>query len=236
MDPISRREVKYALSARALPTLRRELAARLGSDPHNDVLEGRGYWIRSIYFDSPRLQLLDEKLAGVGRRFKLRLRSYPPLEAASPWILEIKHREGPWVRKERCSLSLAEVQLLLRGQHVPFLEALEGAEVARRFVAQRARLRAVVPHQIDYRRQAFVHPNPQVYLRATIDEGLRLLRRADPLAPPGAGTPFAPRSAILEIKTSGPPPSWLGQLVDRYRLDPRSISKYVHGVSSLASL
>lgn len=234
MEPIHRREVKYLVPRARLSPLRADLAALLVSDRHNRPLPGggRGYWVRSVYFETWTLHAVREKEAGLFDRFKLRVRGYPPLEADDPHqllILEIKQKRGDAIIKHRTRISVSDLELLFASRHGALLARHERDAVLRRFVAAKASLGSVVPLIVDYRREAFHHPSAAVYLRATLDSDLRVSTGAhDFFAPPPIGRPFGTAQAVLEIKTSGPPPDWLALLTDKHRLDPRAVSKFLH--------
>ena len=68
-----RHEWKHELSPGDLPALRSRLRAVAAPDEHG---ENGAYRIRSLYFDTPTDRALREKIDGVTRREKFRLRRY----------------------------------------------------------------------------------------------------------------------------------------------------------------
>lgn len=220
----ARHERKYQLPLRALPALRGKLGALLRPDPHN--LGPQGYAVRSLYFETWGQHFLREKLAGLHDRYKLRVRGYPPLLRSSPLVAEIKRKQGETVLKERAPLSADELDLLLAGRYAELLTPREQDAVLRRFVAARASLGAVVPLVVAYRRLAWEHPAPDVYLRLTIDHDFWALPQGEMFAARERGQRFGVGSAILEVKTAGTPPRWLGLLLREHGLDPLALSKF----------
>lgn len=69
----ARHEWKHEISYGDLLTLRTRLRAVCQPDPH--AVNGI-YTIRSLYFDTPGDKALREKIDGVSRREKFRIRSY----------------------------------------------------------------------------------------------------------------------------------------------------------------
>ena len=69
-----RHELKYAVSYTDYLAIRSRLKAVMTSDPHTGE-DGR-YRIRSIYFDNSDDKALREKIAGVAKREKFRIRYY----------------------------------------------------------------------------------------------------------------------------------------------------------------
>ena len=68
-----RHEWKHEISYGDLLTLRMRLSAVMQSDSH---AIGNKYEIRSLYFDTPSDRALREKIDGVNRREKFRIRFY----------------------------------------------------------------------------------------------------------------------------------------------------------------
>jgi hypothetical protein len=223
-ERIARREVKYVLPRWRVAALRADLAALLARDPHSRP--GTGYAVRSLYFETPDLRCLREKLGGVYARTKLRVRTYPPVAPDGPFLLEIKRKQGAAVLKERCALDRAQLDLLLAARHTELLAALPDEPVLRRFVAAKVVQGAVLPLRIDYQREAFRHAGG-VYLRATVDTDLRVASSRDLFG--GGGLPLGTDQAIFELKCADAPPRWLPDLVRRHRLDPRAVSKFAAG-------
>ncbi len=73
IDKRYRHEWKHEINYSDLLVIRQRLRAVASADPH---AEGGGYHIRSLYFDSPGDKALREKIDGVNRREKFRIRYY----------------------------------------------------------------------------------------------------------------------------------------------------------------
>lgn len=221
---LERRELKYRVHAARLPTLRADLRALLVPDPHGG--HAGGYAVRTLYLDTPGLLALQEKVAGLEPRFKLRIRAYPPIGPGDQVTAEVKARERGAMWKERTRLSLEEVELLTTGRRGALLARRGGDPVVRRFVAAIARLGACSPLVIEYRREAFQDADAERYVRATIDTNIRASVTADLRDPGPAGVPLLDPAVILEVKTDGASPPWLPWLARRHDLAPAALSKY----------
>lgn len=73
MERAFRHELKHRLTQAEADALARRLRLVLPRDPNSGE---RGYRVTSLYFDDPYDRALTEKLEGIGRREKLRLRRY----------------------------------------------------------------------------------------------------------------------------------------------------------------
>ena len=144
-----RHEWKHEIDLSDLTALRRRLRAAARPDPH---APGGRYQIRSLYFDTPSDRALREKLDGVNRREKFRIRTY---NGDSSLIhLEKKSKLGGLCAKESAPLTAEEVRLLIAGNldwmpqdSRPLLQ-----ELYTKMRTQRLRPKTIV----DYTREAYV--------------------------------------------------------------------------------
>lgn len=187
-----RHEWKIELSQPDLLVLRQRLRCVLKPDPH--AVNGQ-YLIRSLYFDTPEDKALREKLDGVSRREKFRIRYYNG--DLSCIHLEKKSKLAGLGRKDMASLSAWQAQAIVEGNLLWMKDAGQPLvrELYGKMRAQRLKPRTIV----DYTREPFVYApgNVRVTLDYQIHTGLSctdFLNAACPTAP----VPGSP--AILEVK------------------------------------
>lgn len=145
-----RHEWKIALAPPDLLVLRQRLRAVMQPDSH--ARDGR-YRIRSLYFDTPDDRALREKLDGVSRREKYRIRCY---NGDYGFIqLEKKCKLAGLGWKEQAPLSAEQVQAILDGQYGWLAEAGQPLLTAfySRLQGQLLRPKTLV----DYTREPFVY-------------------------------------------------------------------------------
>lgn len=190
--PDFRHEYKIELAPGDIPVLRARLGALLCPDPH---APGGRYTIRSLYFDDWTDRALREKLDGVDKREKFRLRCYNG--DASLIHLEKKAKQNGLGYKVQADLTAAEVRALLAGD----LGWMPGhpAPLVRELY-QKMRARGLAPKTlVDYTREAFVYGPGNV--RVTLDSGIRTgLRRTDFLDFDCPTVPAPGPAALLEVK------------------------------------
>lgn len=104
-----RHELKYILTPIQYELLRSKLKWVLQPDA-NASQEGE-YFIRSIYFDSPDRVALKEKLSGINRRKKYRIRFYNG--DVRFCRLECKEKTGSRIHKTSCKLTTDQLHKLL---------------------------------------------------------------------------------------------------------------------------
>ncbi len=187
-----RHEWKHEITAADRLVLISRLSAIARRDVHGQ--NGR-YKIRSLYFDDPRDTALREKIDGVARREKFRIRYYG--SDASYICLEKKSKWDGLCGKRSVLLSTQEVLALLDGDldWMPDSGRPLVQELYWKMKSNVLRPRTIV----DYTRDAFVFPAGNV--RVTLDYNIRTgLGSTDFLNPDSVTVPAGDAPAILEVK------------------------------------
>lgn len=186
-----RQEWKIEIDPGDLWELRQRLGQICRSDPHG---KNGAYQVRSLYFDTPEDAALWEKLDGVNRREKFRLRYYD--EDLSYLQLEKKEKIGGLCRKTQEPVTARQVRRLLSGEWDWMLSAGElSAELYSKMAASLLRPKV----RVDYTREAFLYPAGNV--RVTLDTGIRACYETDRFLDPAAVTlPAGGAPALMEIK------------------------------------
>lgn len=190
--PKYRHEVKQRISPADAVILRQRLNAVMQRD--KNAPDG-SYVIRSLYFDNAEDRALREKLDGVNRREKFRLRIYNA--DTEHILLEKKSKINGLCLKERCELTKSEAEALMRGdsQYAVSCEKplLRELGVKMRLCGLRAKT------LVEYKREPFVFPAGNV--RVTLDSGIRTgLCATELLDPDCTLIPAGESCSILEVK------------------------------------
>ena len=163
-EPRLRHEEKHQVNLREALVLSRRLEKLFPRDPHAGP-EG-SYQVVSLYYDDPYDTALRQKLDGVNRREKFRLRYYGKEPAF--FKLEKKYKVKGLCGKGSCRLSLEEGERLLRRDFAFLLEKEE--PLAREFYAKLRR--GLAPKTVvRYTREAFLYAPGNV--RVTLDGDIR---------------------------------------------------------------
>lgn len=210
-----RHEWKHEISYADVIAIRQRMGVVGMLDPH---ARGGSYHIRSLYFDNADDRALREKLYGVDRREKWRIRLYD--NDSSLIHLERKSKWHGLGTKESCELTADEVRQVTAGDtgwmvldERPLVRALASA-----MTGEGMRPRTLV----DYVREPFIFAPGNV--RVTIDRdictGLSSTDLLDPCVPtvPVPGDPI-----ILEVKWDDFLPSVIR---DAVRLEGRRTSAF----------
>lgn len=187
-----RHEWKHEISLTDIYDIRSRL--RAAAYPDKNAVNGR-YKIRSLYFDDPRDTALREKINGVNKREKFRLRYY---NGDTSFIkLEKKSKINGLSSKVSAAVSAQEVQALLNGD-ISWMNDSERPLVCELYIKMKSlglRPKTIV----EYTREPFVFPAGNV--RVTIDYNIRTsLACTDFLNPECITIPAGQAPVILEVK------------------------------------
>ena len=220
MLDVSRKELKYLVGTDEIYIYKSKLEKIMDADPHN---KDGGYTIRSLYFDTFHDNDYMEKIDGLDKRQKIRMRIYDG--STNVIKLELKAKEGDFQRKRSLSLNLEEAESLIDGDYT-FL--MERPEHFAHGLYTMMHTKGYVPKCIvEYDRMAFMNEFNDI--RITFDMNLRALEDpseffkanidAYPVADPGETT--------MEVKYNGFLFSYIKQTLDVVNRPRISNSKYV---------
>ena len=161
----ARHEYKHSLNYTDYILLRDRLKRTMRRDNHAD--KNGEYRVRSLYFDTPGDKALREKIDGVDRREKFRIRRY--IGGDDLLVLEKKSKRHGLCYKISCRLTREELVLLQSG-NVKWM-ALDKRELVQELYAK-IRYEQLRPKTIvEYIREPFVYPAGNV--RITFDREIR---------------------------------------------------------------
>ncbi len=224
VKPVYRHEDKFLINYVQYVKVKQAVSAVMKRDIH--AADGKGYTIRSLYFDTPFNRDYHEKEDGTDVRRKLRLRAYG--SASGPFKLEIKHRREGGIFKESVTLKREDAEkLIIRGADPAFLLDLPSPAAANiyRLFKTAGYLPAAI---IDYEREAFTLPFFET--RVTFDRSIRTSGETERFFEPELGLipVFPPDEIVLEVKYNHMFPSFLKPLTGIAEGQEMSISKYYY--------
>lgn len=211
-----RHEFKHEISYCDMLALRARLSAIMQQDSH--AMNGK-YQIRSLYFDNLNNKALLEKINGVNRREKFRLRCYNG--DTSLIFLEKKTKENGLCGKIQTVVNAEKVSQILNGE--PFDAAGNRllVELKAKMITQQLRPKTIV----DYTREPFVFFAGNV--RVTIDHDIRTgISGTDFLNPHCPTIPVNDSPIILEVKWDEFLPSVIRDIIQLPETRTTAFSKY----------
>lgn len=216
--PQYRHEWKHEISLADRMVLRARLAAVCRADGH--AVNGT-YLVRSLYFDNPADKVLRERIDGVNRREKFRIRCYNG--DLSLIHLEKKSKRGGLGTKETAELSAAEAQAVVDGELDWMMDSGRPLvqELYHKMRTQGLRPRTIV----DYTREPFVYGPGNV--RVTLDYDIRTgLGCTDFLNSSCVTIPAGGPAAVLEVKWDAFLPDLIRDAVQLEGRRASAFSKY----------
>ena len=221
-------EIKYRLSPEQAAEMRAWIghAGHLAADANGEG-GSAAYNVHSLYLDTADWGIYRETRAGLQQRYKLRARCYE-WTAKARVFLEVKHRANEFMWKTRAEVSKGDAIRILNDEvpvETPTSFALEN------FRGLTDRRRAYPRVWVTYRRHAYVGGIRDL-VRVTFDTRIKA-------APPTFAMEEPPRwyalpevagLEILELKYTGSYPSWVADMVRRFDLERKAMSKFRHAV------
>lgn len=213
-----RHEWKHEITISDMIAIRQRLRAVAKSDPH--AVNGK-YFIRSLYFDNMTDKVLREKLDGVNRREKFRIRYYNG--DTSLIHLEKKSKRNGLCGKQTAVLSAAEAQAIVDG-HLDWM--MNSGNPLIQELYSKMRCQGLCPKTIvDYTREPFVYAPGNV--RVTLDYDIHTGMGCTDFLNPRCVT-ISTRDApiILEVKWDEFLPSIIRDAVQLEGRHTAAFSKY----------
>ncbi len=213
-----RHEFKHILTYAEYIDLRNRLKVICNKDPHAG--ENSEYIVRSLYFDNYNNKALLEKIDGVNRREKFRIRYY---NSDTNFIrLEKKSKINGLCNKQSAPITAAEVQNLIDGQHEFLAHSTADLFVELYYKMVTQRLKPIVI--VNYHREVFIYPAGNV--RITLDTDIRtglssldFLNSAHPTIKTG-------NNIVLEVKYDEFLPEFIRQAIQAGTRSHSAFSKY----------
>ena len=213
-----RHEWKHEINLSDMITIRQRMQAVAKSDVH--VING-AYEIRSLYFDNLSDKALREKLDGVNRREKFRIRYYNG--DTSLIHLEKKSKIGGLGTKASAVLTKEQAQAIVDGDYAWMAHTHDSLihELHYKITTQQLRPKTIV----DYTREPYIFLAGNV--RITLDYNIRTgLLCTDFLNPECVTIPAGDAPIILEVKWDAYLPDIIRDAIQLGSRHPCAFSKY----------
>lgn len=227
-----RYEYKYLVPFSQLEDLREYLSPFVRVDPYSPETEKNLYTVRSIYFDTSDLKYYLEKVEGLIRRKKIRLRGYNELDDASNLFFEIKRKHQSGIHKSRVKLDFETAKKIVSSPNFSPEKfrnrnsSLNGEIDKFYYYIIRERLRPEL--LVVYEREAY-YDKFNFATRMTFDLNLRSAPYQN------FENMFCEKHLlhsysdhfIFEVKIYRGIPLWIKQCIAKFNLTHRALSKYV---------
>ena len=231
LQAAGRFEFKYRISSFQYHAIRNAITPYMRPDPYTAQSSGgRGYLVRSLYYETDDFDIYAEKMAGDNARVKYRLRTYErTAQDAKAIRVEMKVRSGESLFKHHVFVPFPAYEYFV--QHRQWPDTAVNA-VQEEF-ARGINLVDLKPSVlVDYEREGYASRFGED-VRITFDQNVRSAQAITlfPSDPPFFRVHHA-YEVVLEIKFRLSPPEWLNDLVMAYGLRRVANSKFTQGIEA----
>jgi len=227
-----RKEYKYMVHRDKLDALRERLLPFVELDGYVKKGNGFDYVVRSVYFDTGKMNYYTEKDAGVKDRKKFRIRGYDKTDENTLVFLEVKRKNDEIVWKNRSPVKFKDLQKLLLTrdienlvhQHPKFPNAAYDANVFLYYLYSQYLVPVIL---IVYDREPFFSKFNSD-LRITFDKNIRskVCTEMDGIFSEHKEIYAINDYFVLEIKFNYGYPLWLTNIIKDFGLVRQAVSKY----------
>ena len=231
----SRYEFKYIIPNSLSARIEQEIEHFMDYDGYIHPSLGNRYLVRSLYFDNDQSTNFYDKVDGIKKRSKYRIRTYGDvMDPSLPFFLEEKGRLENRTYKERIYINFEDIDLLTRNWANLNLREKYDSNFMERFLYNRLRKRLEPKVLVDYYRKPYINKFG-LYFRLTFDSNLKCQKTTNifPLESETSQFSCLPGSTILELKFDRSIPPWFHRIIQSYQLKRVSVSKFVLGMTRL---
>ncbi len=228
----SRYEFKYIINNNIANKIENEIS--IFSKIDSNVTDKENYYfVNSLYFENLQNVNFYEKIDGIKKRKKFRLRTYSEyFDFQSPIFLELKGKNNQRTYKERTLVEKKEdLDVLLYYSDIYNKKQFIDNKVYENFFYEKLRKLLIPQVFIEYKRKPYTQ-NSGLFFRLTFDYDIKatkfhntqLNKKIESTAECLSGY------TVLEVKFDRSIPAWFHRIIQCYDLERLSISKFVVGM------
>ncbi len=227
-DASVRFEMKYRITYYEYLQIRNALSIYMQKDKFTKRAGGKGYFVRSLYYDTLDYASYHQKMAGDNERVKLRIRTYSPTpDKDSPIRVELKMRKRNLVIKKSRLINFEEYENFANTGRWSDENDLLLSEFENHRLSKMSEPKLI----IEYFRECYETKVPGG-LRITFDHEVKSAHSDELFPEHSFYRPHYPGIVIMEIKFKDEVPAWVKKLVHTYGLRIIANSKFTQGLQA----
>ena len=190
------------------------------------------YFVRSLYFDSPNSFNFYEKIDGIKKRKKFRLRTYDKSLGKSILFIEQKGRNVNRVFKHRTQIEEEDLCNFYEiNEFQRLIKKYGDMGIINEFITDSVKRRVSPVVLVDYMRRPYIS-DFDMNFRITFDSQIKA-KSSNTLFPNDNNFLHClPGYTILEVKFFRKVPAWFHKIILVYNLERVSVSKFVLGMKT----
>ena len=232
VQEFSRFEFKYILNEELKNKVEKQIQHFMKYDGYAHPEFDNSYFVRSLYFDSPSSFNFYEKIDGIKKRKKFRLRTYGKIYGNSPLFIEQKGRNVNRVFKHRIRINQNDIGQFYDAMHFDqLIKNYRDTKIINEFITDSVKRKISPVVLVDYVRRPYIS-DYDMNFRVTIDN--QIMAKASRTLFPNNDNFFHCLSGytILEVKFFRKIPAWFHKIILVYNLERVSVSKFVLGMKT----
>jgi SPX domain protein involved in polyphosphate accumulation len=230
----SRYEFKYILTNDLAKEIEDEVLHFMDYDGYIDPSLNNRYFVRSLYFDNQQSSSFYDKVDGIKKRSKYRIRTYTKKQNLKvPIFFEEKGRVESRTYKRRIGIEYKHLDSFLGNHHDLLLKHSFNNQLTDHFLYNRLRKSLKPCVLVDYYRRPYINKYG-LYFRLTFDSNICSTSASTLFLDEDKSNKIACLSGytILEVKFDRSIPPWFHRIIQAYQLSRISVSKFVLGMVS----
>ena len=226
----SRYEIKYVLKKNISEEIKKQIKLFMNYDGNIDEKKSENYFVRSLYFENKFFLNFNEKVDGLKKRHKFRIRTYSKeFNDNSIFFLEQKGRYNKRTYKKRLRIDRSDLISFCSLKNLFELKKkYKDNELIEKFIFDINKKKIFPTVIVDYNRSPFINSHG-LYFRLTFDGDI-YASKSNSLFGQFNNKSCIPGYEILEVKFDNTIPPWFQKVIQLFQLKTVSISKFVLGI------
>ncbi len=191
------------------------------------------YLVRSLYFDNNLFSNFHDKIDGVKKRYKFRIRTYTDHDNLNtPLFLEMKGRNNLRTYKIRTQINKNDLNFFYKQKNLLDLKSKYlNNKLIEQYIFDYYKKKIIPKVLIDYNRLPLINKNG-LYFRLTFDSDIKACSSNNIFSRDNSWKICIAGNDILEVKFDFTIPPWFHRIIQSYQLKRISVSKFVIGMEA----
>ena len=227
----SRFEFKYIIKRSVSDAIQNEVKNFTKIDSY--AIGKSKYLVRSLYFDNNLFSNFHDKVDGVKKRYKFRIRTYTDHDNFNtPLFLEMKGRNNLRTYKIRTKINKTDLNLFYKQKNLLDLKyKYLNNKLIEQYIFDSYKKKIIPKVLIDYNRLPLINKNG-LYFRLTFDSDIKACSSNNIFNSKNSWKTCISGNDILEVKFDFTIPPWFHRIIQSYQLKRISVSKFVIGMEA----
>lgn len=232
-------EFKYLITSDLEREIKKRIAPYVQKDPFVVDNKDGMYEVISLYYDSPKFYYYHQKIDGILKRKKVRLRTYRNNGQFTQYaFFEIKRKHDMVVLKDRFVMSKEDYNKLIKNDDFHSTAAIRDQNrknIIKEFEWEQ-HLRSIIPKiLVTYDREPYLGKYNENF-RITFDKNIKAMQNDNLFYNGNDMLDVSGIYTVMEVKFNGTLPFYISEVIKEFNLERIAYSKYCNGIDTCGSL